>query len=90
MTEVVAFLDHLYLDYVGRDSFYGFLASLRDQLFRDEDFSQLYCPDNGRDSVPPSLVATALLMQAYKVTFLALVVASLGSPCSHSLIKTGP
>ena len=25
--------DHLYLDYVGRGSFYGFLASLRGQLF---------------------------------------------------------
>ena len=40
--------DHLYLDYVGRDSFYGFLASMRGQLFRDEEFSELYCPDNGR------------------------------------------
>ena len=57
--------DHLYLDYVGRGSFYGFLASLRGQLFRDEEFAELYCPDNGRDSVPPSLVATALLLQAY-------------------------
>ena len=55
----------MYLDYVGRGSFYGFLASLRGQLFRDEDFADLYCPDNGRDSVPPSLVATALLLQAY-------------------------
>ncbi len=57
--------DHLYLDYVGRDSFYGFLASMRGQLFQDEEFSELYCRDNGRDSVPPSLVATALLLQAY-------------------------
>ena len=57
--------DHLYLDYVGWDSFYGFLASMRGQLFRDEEFSEVYCPDNGRDSVPPSLVATALLLQAY-------------------------
>ena len=55
----------MYLDYVGRGSFYGFLASMRGQLFRDEDFADLYCPDNGRDSVPPSLVATALLLQAY-------------------------
>ena len=57
--------DHLYLDYVGRGSFYGFLASMRGQLFQDEEFAELYCPDNGRDSVPPSLVATALLLQAY-------------------------
>jgi len=40
--------DHLYLDYVGGDSFYGFLASQRGRLFRDEEFAELYCPDNGR------------------------------------------
>src|SRR5437016_1803471 len=57
--------DHPYLDYVGRDSFYGFLATQRDQLFRDEDFAALYCLDNGRPSVPPSLLATALLLQAH-------------------------
>ena len=57
--------DHLYLDHVGRESFYGFLASMRGQLFRDEEFTELYCPDNGRDSVPPSLLATALLLQTY-------------------------
>jgi len=57
--------DHLYMDYVGRDTFYGFLASQRGQLFRDEEFAELYCPDNGRDSVPPSLLATALLLQGH-------------------------
>ena len=34
------------------------------EIFRDEEFAELYCPDNGRDSVPPR-VATALLLQAY-------------------------
>jgi len=57
--------DHLYLDYIGRSSFYGFLASQRGQLFRDEDFAELYCAVNGRDSVPPSLLATALLLQSH-------------------------
>lgn len=57
--------DHLYMDHVGQSSFYGLLASMRGQLFRDEEFAKLYCPDNGRDSVPPSLLATALLLQAY-------------------------
>ena len=57
--------DHLYLDLVGRDTFYGLLASLRGQLFCDADFSELYCPDNGRASVPPCLLATALLLQAH-------------------------
>ena len=57
--------DSLYLEHVGRDSFYGILASLRGQLFRDCDFAVLYCGDNGRDSVPPSLLATVLLLQAH-------------------------
>ena len=30
--------DSLYIDHVGRGSFYGLLASLRGQLFRDEEF----------------------------------------------------
>ena len=54
--------DRLYLDHVGRDTFYGLLASLRGRLFRDAGF---YCADNGRDSVPPSLLATALLLQSH-------------------------
>ena len=57
--------DRLYLDHVGRESFYGVLASLRGRLFRDADFAEFYCPDNGRDSVPPSLLATALLLQSH-------------------------
>ena len=57
--------DRLYLDHVGRDTFYGLMASLRGRLFRDADFAAFYCPDNGRDSVPPSLLATALLLQSH-------------------------
>jgi Transposase domain (DUF772)/Transposase DDE domain len=57
--------EHTYLDHVGRDSFYGFLASDRKELFHDEDFAHLYCSDNGRPSVPPSLLAMALLLQVH-------------------------
>ena len=57
--------DRLYLEHVGRESFYGLLASLRGRLFRDAEFAEFYCPDNGRDSVPPSLLATALLLQSH-------------------------
>ena len=42
--------DNLYIDYVGWDTFYGFLASQRGRLFRDKDYAELYCPDNGRAS----------------------------------------
>ena len=57
--------DRLYLDHVGRDTFYGLMASLRGRLFRDADFAAFYCLDNGRDSVPPSLLATALLLRSH-------------------------
>ena len=60
--------DRLYLDHVGRDTFYGLLASLRGRLFRDADFAEFYCADNGRDSVPPSLLATVLLQNHDKVS----------------------
>ena len=57
--------DHIYLDYVGRDTLYGYLAQHREQLFRDEDFAILYCRNNGRPSVPPSLAVSILFLRAY-------------------------
>src|ERR687890_1331407 len=57
--------EHPYLYKVGRDSFYSFLASHHGDLFHYEDFTGLYCSDNGRPSVPSSLLATALLLQAH-------------------------
>lgn len=58
--------DAQYLETVGRQSFYGFLAELRGQLFRDEEFADFYdSRGRGRPSVPPSLLATALLLQTY-------------------------
>jgi hypothetical protein len=57
--------DTLYSEFVGRRSFYGYLASQRYELFRDADFATLYCENNGRPSVPPSLLATALVLQTY-------------------------
>ncbi len=57
--------DTMYLKFVGQNTFYGFLAGHRDEIFRDEDFAKLYCLTNGRPSVPPSLLATVLVLQAY-------------------------
>ena len=57
--------DQLDLDLVDRETFYGALAALRGRLFCDADFAARYCLDNGRSSVPPSLLATALLLQTY-------------------------
>jgi len=50
---------------VARLGFYGKLAGEGPRLFRDADFAGLYCLDNGRPSVPPSLLALARLLQHY-------------------------
>ena len=60
--------DTVYGDYVASEEgteFYTFLAQHRHEIFRDEDFAELYCPDNGRRSVPPSLLALALVLQTH-------------------------
>jgi len=57
--------DTLYADFVGKRTFYGYLASERGELFQDEAFAKLYDAKIGRPSVPPSLLATALVLQAY-------------------------
>ena len=45
----------VYLDHVGRESFYGLLASLRGRLFRDANSAGFYCPDIFRDEFPEEL-----------------------------------
>lgn len=57
--------DTLYGDFVGRKTFYGFLAAQRDELFPDEAFAGLYNAKLGRPSVAPSVLATALVLQSY-------------------------
>jgi len=57
--------DNLYADFVGRGTFYGWLATQRDELFPDELFAELYAHGWGRPSVPPGLLATALVLQTY-------------------------
>lgn len=58
-------VDARYVDLVGRDTFYGWLASQRDALFADERFSDCSREGWGRPSVPPSLLAVALVLQTY-------------------------
>ena len=57
--------DQRYLEHVGERTFYGYLARHRHELFRDEDFAELYSAKLGRPSVPPSLLCVALLLQTY-------------------------
>lgn len=47
------------------DSFYARLGAVMAQLFADDDLAEMYCPDNGRPSLPPSLLSGVLLLQFY-------------------------
>ena len=50
---------------VPADSFYGRMGAVSDVLFPDEDLAAMYCLDNGRPSLPPSLMNGVLLLQFY-------------------------
>ncbi|MBD3292675.1 MAG: IS1182 family transposase [Armatimonadia bacterium] len=57
--------DTQYLDFVGEDTFYGFLARHGRELFPDEEFAAIYCDGFGRPSKAPGMLAIALLLQAH-------------------------
>jgi DDE family transposase/transposase-like protein DUF772 len=50
---------------VPANSFYARLGAVMEQLFKDDDLAELYCLDNGRPSLPPSLLSGVLLLQFY-------------------------
>lgn len=55
--------DQLHLEHVGRNSFYGWLATEGPGVFPDGDFKDFYVLDNGRKSVPPSQMMRMVLLQ---------------------------
>jgi len=50
-------------DVLPERSIYSFLARERDRLFADEAFADLFDKKKGRRSVPPSVVATVMVLQ---------------------------
>ena len=50
---------------VDSESFYGRMAAVSDVLFADDDLAEMYTLDNGRPSLPPSLLCGVLLLQFY-------------------------
>jgi len=57
--------ENSYRDKIKENSFYRFLGDRRTEVFRDQDYAALYCANNGRSSVPPSVLATACVLQSY-------------------------
>jgi transposase len=46
------------------DSVYAFLADHREELFKDEEFADLFPSGRGRPSVPASVICTVMVLQA--------------------------
>lgn len=61
----VSFFDTDYVcgKLIKKNSFYYKFHQHRDKFIRDDDFTQLYCLNNGRPSVPPSIISSTLLLQ---------------------------
>ena len=56
---------HAWPHRVPGDSFYAQMGAVNDVLFKDDDLAGMYCDNNGRPSVPPSLMSSILLLQFY-------------------------
>ena len=50
---------------VDPNSFYGRMGAVNSVLFKDEDLSGMYTLDNGRPSLPPSMMSGVVLLQFY-------------------------
>jgi len=48
------------------DSFYRKFKEIVTPLIKDEDFDSMYCRDNGRPPISPSLLAMATILQFYR------------------------
>jgi len=47
---------------VAEDSFYGRMDAVSDVLFSDDDLAEMYCADNGRPCLPPSLTCGVTIL----------------------------
>ncbi len=63
-----AFVDTDYIceRLVPQDSFYRKFRELVTPLIKDESFDAMYCKDNGRPAISPSLLAMACILQFYR------------------------
>lgn len=51
---------------IPQDSFYRKFREMVAPLIKDEDFEEMYCKDNGRPPISPSLLAMATILQFHK------------------------
>src|SRR5208283_4758120 len=58
--------DYICEQLVPQDSFYRKFREIVWPLIKDEDFESMYCKDNGRPPISPSLLAIATILQFHK------------------------
>lgn len=58
--------DHVCGHLVEEGSFYDTVKKLAPKVIRDDDFREMYDDKKGRPSIPPSILATILLLQQYE------------------------
>ncbi len=58
--------DYICEQLIPQDSFYRKFREIVWLLIKDEDFESMYCKDNGRPPILPSLLAIATILQFHK------------------------
>lgn len=58
--------DYICEQLIPEDSFYRKFRDIVWPLIKDKQFEKMYCKDNGRPAIPPSLLAMATVLQFYR------------------------
>jgi transposase len=58
--------DYICEQLIPQDSFYRKFREIVAPLIKDKQFESMYCTDNGRPAIPPSLLAMATILQFHK------------------------
>lgn len=58
--------DYICEQLIPQDSFYRKFREIVSPLIKDKQFASMYCADNGRPAIPPSLLAMATILQFHK------------------------
>lgn len=58
--------DYICEQLIPQDSFYRKFREIVAPLIKDKQFASMYCADNGRPAIPPSLLAMATILQFHK------------------------
>ncbi len=58
--------DYICAQLIPQDSFYRKFREMVEPLLKDKQFESMYCKDNGRPAISPSLLAMATILQFHK------------------------